>query len=87
MLYIICHCCTLLYQGQSFQNYVLRLGGASLAQDVYSCVDEVSAHLAMHSNWIPPIIPSVPSCPNLVFDPAAFTERSQGWLCIDVETI
>lgn len=70
------------FQGVSVQNYVLEPETQSTFTDVYICADEISRHLSNHENWVTPILPQIPGCPRLIFNPEAFKEASQNWICV-----
>ena len=53
--------------------------------EVYACAEEINEYLQDFTNWVAPIFPIVPGCPQPEFDPAYFVDGGAGddWTCAD----
>ena len=54
-------------QGVLNSVYSLAVGMDQKAADIESCGDEISIYLADHSNWVEPLLPTQPGCPEVKF--------------------
>ena len=53
--------------------------------EVYACAEEINVYLQDFTNWVSPIFPIVPGCPQPEFDPEYFVHGGTGddWTCGD----
>ena len=48
---------------------------------VTDCATEIQVFLSDHRNWVQPILPIQPGCPEVTFDPEVFPHVWDSWYC------